>query len=107
MTQPAEKAELKPQTLLAYTAHIRAAEAGVEARLRGEEQFLSGCIERLRQLRKGAIIAELYSGERPLPVPEGLIHDWIGVICIPGATVEKTLVFYRITTITKISTSPR
>ena len=24
-------------------------------------------------------------------MPDGLIHDWIGVICIPGATVEKTL----------------
>jgi hypothetical protein len=91
MTQPAEKAELKPETLLAYTAHIAAAEADVEASLRGEEQFLSERTERLTQLRKGGIIVELYSGERPLQVPEGLIHDWIGVICIPGTTVEKTL----------------
>jgi hypothetical protein len=91
MTQPAEKAELKPETLLAYTAHIAAAEAGVEARLRGEGEFLNGCTERLAQLRKGAIIVELYSGERPLQVPEGLVHDWIGVICIPGTTIDKTL----------------
>lgn len=91
MTQPAEKAELKPETLLAYTAHVAAAEASVETSLRGEQHFLSGCPERLAQLRKGASIVELYSGERPLQVPDGLIHDWIGVICIPGATVEKTL----------------
>jgi len=31
MTQPAENAELRPETLLAYTAHIGAAEAEVEA----------------------------------------------------------------------------
>ena len=93
MTQPAEKAELKPETLLAYTAHIAAAEAGIEARLRAEEQFPDGCEERIAQLRKGAIIVDLYSGARPLQVPEGLIHDWIGVIYIPGATVEQTLAF--------------
>jgi hypothetical protein len=91
MTQPADKAELKPETLLAFTAHIAAAEAGVEARLRGDEQFPGGGTERLAQLRKGAIVVELYSGERPLQVPDGLIHDWIGAICIPGATVAQTL----------------
>ncbi len=91
MSQSAEKADLKPETLLAYTAHVAAAEADIEARLRGEEQFQSGSSERLQQLRKGAILVDLYSGARPLQAPEGLIHDWIGVVCVPGATVEKTL----------------
>jgi len=91
MPQPPEKAELKAETLVAYTAHIAAAEAGVEARLREEGQLLGGCTDRLAQVRKGAIIVELYSGERPLQIPDGLIHDWIGVVCIPGTTVDKTL----------------
>jgi hypothetical protein len=91
MTQPAEKVVLKPETLLAYTTHIAAAEAAVEARLRGKEPFPDDCAERLAQLRKGATIVELCSGKRPLQVPDGLIHDWIGVICIPGTTVGKTL----------------
>jgi len=91
MTQPAEKVELKAETLLAYKKHIAAAEAAVEARLRGEEQFLDGCAERIAQLGKGTIMVEFCSGKRPLQVPDGLIHDWIGVICIPGTTVEKTL----------------
>jgi hypothetical protein len=91
MTQPAEKVALKAETLLAYTTHIAAAEAAVEARLRGEKQFLDGCAERIAQIRKGTILVELCSGRRPLQVPDGLIHDWIGVICIPGTTVEKTL----------------
>jgi hypothetical protein len=25
------------------------------------------------------------------PVPDGMIHDWIGAVCIPGTTVERTL----------------
>jgi len=91
MAQPAEKIVLKPETLLAYTTHIAAAEAAVEASLRGEEQLANGCAERIAQLRKGTIIVELCSGKRPIQVPHGLIHDWSGVICIPGTTVEKTL----------------
>src|SRR5262249_4676772 len=89
--QPAEKVELKAETLLAYATHIAQAEAAVEARLRGEGQFPDGSVERIVQLRKGTAIVELCSGKRPLQVPDGLIHDWIGVICIPGTTVEKTL----------------
>ena len=91
MTPPDQRVELKAETLLAYTTHIAAAEAAVEARLRGEAQFPDGSAERIAQLRKGAVIVELCSGKRPLQVPDGLIHDWIGVICIPGSTVEKTL----------------
>ena len=91
MTQPAEKLELKAETLLAYTAHIAVAETAVEAGLHGEEPFPDGSAERLAQLRKGATLVGLCSGKRPLQVPDGLIHDWIGVICIPGTTVEKTL----------------
>jgi hypothetical protein len=91
MTQPAEKVELKAETLLAYATHVAQAEAAVEARLRGEGQFPDGSAERIVQLRKGTAILELCSGKRPLQVPDGLIHDWIGVICIPGTTVEKTL----------------
>ena len=56
MTQPAEKVELKAETLLAYSTHIAAAEAAVEARLRAEGQFPDGCAERIAQLRKGNLI---------------------------------------------------
>jgi hypothetical protein len=91
MAQPAEKVELKAETLLAFTAHIDAVEADIDASLHREEQFLDGYAERIAELRKGDIIVELCAGKRPLHVPDGLIHDWIGVICVPGTTVEKTL----------------
>jgi len=93
MTKAVEKVELKPETLQACAMHIAAADAAVEEALRGNQQFLwsDGCAERIAQLRKGAIIAELYSGKRPIQVPDGLIHDWIGASCIPGTTIEKTL----------------
>lgn len=91
MTLPAERVELKAATLLAYTSHIAAAEAAVEAGLRRGDPFPGAGAERLAQLRKGVTIVELCSGKRPLQAPDGLIHDWVGVICIPGTTVQKTL----------------
>ena len=93
MVQATETVELKPETLLAYEKHIGEAEAVVEGALRGEQQFLwsDGRPQRVAQLRKGATIAELCSGERPIQVPDGLIHDWIGATCVPDTTMEKTL----------------
>jgi hypothetical protein len=93
MTEAAEKVELKTETLLAYATHIAAVDAAMEQRLREHRQFLwsDGCAQRVEQLRKGATLAELSSGKRPIKAPDGLIHDWIGVICIPGRTIEETL----------------
>src|SRR5689334_14397233 len=90
MTQPAEKTELKPETLLAFTTYIGAAQAAIDARIRGPEP-LSSPADRTAQLRKGTVFVDLSSGERPVQVPGGLIHDWTGVICAPGATLERTL----------------
>jgi len=92
-TDAADKIELKPETSLAYEMHLASVDSAVE-RIRGEDrQFLwaDAWPERLAQLRNGTTIAELYSGKRPIPVPDGLIHDWIGALCIPGVTIEKTL----------------
>ena len=93
MAEATEKVELRAETLLAYATHIAAVDTAIEQGLREQEQFLwsDGSAERVAQLRKGDTIAELSSGKRPIQVPDGLIHDWIGVTCIPGTTIEKTL----------------
>jgi len=89
----AEKVELKPETLLAFLRHIGEVEAGLDYAPHEEQQFLwsDACAERSTQLQKGATIADLFSGKRPIQVPDGLIHDWIGATWIPGTTIEKTL----------------
>lgn len=91
MTQTGERVELKAETLLAFSGHIAAAEIAVEARLRGDGPFPDGPDERVAQIRKGAVIVDLCTGKRPLQVPDGLIHDWTGIIRVPGATLGKTL----------------
>jgi len=41
--------------------------------------------------RQGAVVVEPF-GTKPLtPVDGGLVHDWVGSVFMPGATLEKTL----------------
>jgi hypothetical protein len=34
-------------------------------------------------------------GDSPIKVPDGMIHDWVGGILIPGASVDKALAMFR------------
>ena len=93
MAQTAETVQLKEATLEAFADYIRAAEEGMERTLDEAGAFLwsDGDAERDRQVRKGETVAQFWSGTRPVTVPDGLIHDWIGATMIRGATVQQTL----------------
>jgi hypothetical protein len=93
MAQAAETTQLREETLLAFAAHISEAEAAMEQTLAADTQFLwsDGCAGRAQKVREKRTIAQLWSGQRPIRVPDGLIHDWVGATFAPGATVPKTL----------------
>jgi hypothetical protein len=93
MSQTANYIQLKPETLQAFEAYIHDAEAGMEQALNGSNPFLwsDDRSERAEQVRKGKIPAQFWSGQGPVRVANGLIHDWIGGVSIPGATVAQTL----------------
>jgi len=100
---PASAADLQPQTKLAYDRYIELTSAQVTAELAQSGPYL--WVERLppeqraasqEQLRHGQLVIErletLDSG-KPIPVPGGIIHHWIGTVFVPGATLEQTLSF--------------
>jgi len=93
VAQTAETVQLKEATLEAFADYIREAEEGMERTLDEAGAFLwsDGDAERDRQVRKGETVAQFWSGTRPVTVPDGLIHDWIGATMIRGATVHQTL----------------
>ena len=92
MVQTSSAVRLKPQTVQAFSAYVREAEAGMEQSLAGTGPFLWCDLgERPRPIRRGEIVAESWSGQGPVEVPNGLIHDWIGAVFIPGTTVKETL----------------
>jgi len=92
MAQTAKPVQLKPQTVEAFGAYIRDAEAAMEQTLSGG-MFLWSDLdsERSRQIREGQVVAQFWAGQEPVKVPNGLIHDWIGAVLIPGSTVNDTL----------------
>jgi hypothetical protein len=93
MPQTASTVNLQPQTLDAFTAYIRDAEAAMEQTLDGCDSFLwsDGAPERAQRVRAGQVVAQFWSGRGPLKVPHGLIHDWIGAVFIPAGNLERTL----------------
>ena len=93
MAETAEPVQLDTQTTAAFKAYVDEAEAKMPPRLDPGEPFLWSDLipERARQVRKGQIVAELWKGKAPLPVPHGLIHDWVGAVWVAGATVKDTV----------------
>ena len=93
MAQTQSPVQLKPQTLEAFDAYIREAEAAMEQTLHVDGPFLWSDLssERAQQVRAGQVIAQFWAGRGPVKVPNGLIHDWIGAALIPDTTLEDTL----------------
>ena len=93
MVQSATIVQLRPHTLEAFWAYVREAESAMQPSLEGGAPFLwaDEKPDRARRVREGNIPARLWSGQLPVHVPEGLIHDWIGAVVIPHTTLEQTL----------------
>jgi hypothetical protein len=85
--------DLKPGTVLAFERYIRETEARLEQRLRPEGRFLwvDEESQRVIQVRQGQVAIENRAAQGTLAIPGGLIHDWIGAVFIPEATLGKTL----------------
>jgi hypothetical protein len=86
---PAGGAELKPKTLAAFDQYVRQA----EERLAAPKPFLwaDESPDRLRRLKAGEVVVMPFHAKPELKVPDGLIHDWVGSIFIPGANLSKVL----------------
>lgn len=93
MVQTANIVELKPRTLEAFESYIRDGEAAMQPSLKGSSAFLWSDTDqqRAQQVRHGKTVAQLWAGDGPVKIPNGLIHDWVGAVFVPGATVEQTL----------------
>jgi hypothetical protein len=83
-------AELKPRTLQAFEAYVRQAEQKLDAR----PSFLwaDQAPDRARRARSGEVVVEPVNARSDMALEGGgLVHDWIGTVFIPGATLEKAL----------------
>jgi hypothetical protein len=85
----APAADLQPRTVEAFDRYVRDAEARMDA----ARSFLwaDESPERARRVRQGEVVAEPFTGKPDVSAGGGLVHDWIGVVFIPGAPVDYTI----------------
>jgi hypothetical protein len=90
-------ASLEPTTLEAWENYVDAAVRRMEQRLLPGRAFLwvDEAPERLAGVRAGEIVLSPVGPQVPKRVPSGLIHDWVGAIFIPNATLKDVLAVAR------------
>lgn len=93
MANSAKPTRLKPQTLRAFEAYTREAEAEMKRTALASGSFLwsDSSSERTQKIHAGQIVAQFWSGKGPVKIPNGLIHDWIGAAFLPATSIKKTL----------------
>jgi hypothetical protein len=81
--------DLKPATSAAFDRYIEQ----TEQRLNQRKTFLwaDESPERRQRVRNGDVVVEP-GGAKPITeVTDGLIHDWVGTVFVPGVTLATTL----------------
>jgi hypothetical protein len=101
LAQPLDAADLKSQALDAFNRYVLLTDVQTDAALARREPYLH--IDALPEDRRAATYAQLREAKvviehletldqgRQIQVPGGMIHDWIGTVFIPGATLAQTL----------------
>jgi hypothetical protein len=94
-------AELKQKTTTAFDRYVTATEARFSHELRPDGAFLyvdalapEAKRKAYEQLKQGEILVEKLETKAPglsSDVPDGMVHHWVGLIFIPGATLANTL----------------
>jgi hypothetical protein len=99
LTASAVAAELKQHTVTAFDKYVAATERRIstEAQPGGKFLYMDGLpaaemASAYESLKRGEILVEkMRTPGFVKDVPDGMIHHWVGVIFIPGATLDKTL----------------
>jgi hypothetical protein len=86
-------AELQRATANAWEDYLHGAVARAEARVEGSRPFLwmDERADRALRVQRGEVVVAPLVGHGTQTVPNGLIHDWIGAVFMPKATIESLL----------------
>ena len=88
-----DAAELQIATVDAWQEYLLGVGASMQARMGGQRPFLwlDETPDRAARVRRGEVIVAPCAEHGTQAVPGGLIHDWIGAIFIPNATIVSLL----------------
>jgi hypothetical protein len=83
-------AELQPGTLAEWNVYLKDADLHMQDRVDGGRPFLwmDESPEREARVHRGQVVIGPGVGNGNESVLHGLVHDWIGAIFIPGASIN-------------------
>jgi hypothetical protein len=81
--------ELREETLKVWDEYVHTANVRMERRIHGDGEFLwiDEVPGRAQRVREGQIVVAPADSASP-KVPHALIHDWVGAVFIPEATID-------------------
>ena len=89
--------KLKPETVAEFDRYVQSVESQLQERWQGKKPFLS--LEDDAGEKQKVLAGDLYIKELPrgntVAVTDGLIHDWVGAVFIPHASLAKVLAVLR------------
>jgi hypothetical protein len=85
--------KLQKKTVDAFDTYIRSTEAKLAERTAGSFLWADQSPSRRARLRKGETVVETVNKAATIEVPDGLVHDWVGAVFIPGVTLPQVLSF--------------
>ena len=96
VSAPAHAAELQAATVAAFNRYVSV----TESQRKADSRFLwvdGDEAERRKkrdEIRRGAFLIErleTVDGRRTISIPDGLVHHWLGIVFVPGATVDAAI----------------
>ncbi len=101
----ARAADLKPGTVAAFDKYVAATEVRINSEIQAGTPFLyvdalppQAMSNSYQQLRRGEILVQRLKTRLPdgkFDVPDGLVHHWVGLSFIPGASLATALPILR------------
>ena len=93
MSQEVQPVQLQSETTRQFDVYVGEAEAEMDQTEHDSGQFLwtAAMSANTKGIREGKVVAQYWTGSKPVPLPNALIHDWVGTACIPGETIAQTL----------------
>ena len=89
----ANSAELQTNTLAAWDQYIGVVDARLKASPAADGAFLwvDQAPGQAQRVRRGEVVVSQIKAPAAQRIPHGLIHDWIGAVFIPDATLPEVL----------------
>ena len=102
----AQSAELQPATLSAWERYVASSERRIVQELESDDGFLVQDFlpsDERDRMRRALIAGEIVTRKleatsedgRPIRVPKGMVHHWMGSVFIPGADLEELLAWLK------------